>query len=226
MKEKVMKIYDSASPDAARSIFRFTRGCVTRRPENYALVSKADKDSGERSERERMAWLLNIAEGDDLILAEIYVEASAIADKAADPFKIQNPERTIWNMYPEQADDTNFIYELQQNAIKYESDIIHALLFNHDSSRPEARKRLDMYSWWKDPVGENKIFGIESDIMDLLSDESIDYELYKKIDFLIDEHKSAIIEHHTKIGISIGMNLILQGLYGKPALYSEYEGRR
>ena len=78
---------------------------------------------------------------------------------------------------------------------------------------------------WKDPVGTNKLLTLQTEIDERL--EAIeDFEDWRKLSKLVDEMEKAAAMRAIKAGIAIGMNLILQGLYGKPALYSEYEGRR
>ncbi len=209
MKEKILALYDSVSREAASSIYRFTSGRVSWLPVKIPQIG---------SERDQLEALLTIAEQWEVVIAEIYVEAMAIADKSADPEQLQDPLNSVWNIDPEHTDAIGFITDAQNAGIRFESDTFGALV-NHSDVE------LERYMSWKDPVGTNKLLTLQTEIDERL--EAIeDFEDWRKLSKLVDEMEKAAAMRAIKAGIAIGMNLILQGLYGKPALYSEYEGRR
>lgn len=200
MKEKILALYDSVSREAASSIYRFTSGCVRRVP---VKVPEAG------SERDQLEALLTIAEQRDVVIAEIYVEAMAIADKSADPEKIQDPLNSVWNVDPECTNAIEYIADAQNAGIRFESDTFGALV-NHSDVE------LERYMGWKDPVGNNKLLDLKVEIDEQL--EAIeDFKARRKLSKLVDEMEKAAAMRAIKAGIAIGMNLILQGTHGAPA---------
>jgi hypothetical protein len=200
MKEKILALYDSVSREAASSIYRFTSGRVSWLPVEIPQIG---------SERDQLEAMLTIAEQWDVVIAEIYVEAMAIADKSADPEQIQDPLNSVWNMDPEQIDAIGFITDAQNAGIRFESDTFGALV-NHSDVE------LERYMYWKDPVGTNNLIALKTMIDEGL--EAIDsFEDWKKISKLVDEMEKAAAMRAIKAGIAIGMNLILQGTHGAPA---------